>query len=477
MTQQPIFKAICLLLIIWSHSTVSSAQGNQLPGSISSLLNKYGIPVSAVSVDVRDAQTNQSVLSINSTTPRNPASVIKLLTTLSALEILGPDYTWETRYFIDGKLQDQTLNGNLILQGSGDPFLTVERLWHQVLSIRQRGIKTITGDLIIDNTLFDLPPHNPGAFDKQATRLYNVGADAALVNFSATRFVMHPLNGGVSVSADPPMAGLKVINKLKAAPGKCKSKNAGWSYAVDRGEQITVTFSGSYRSRCGQHSIARALIDNPQYTYRLFKYLWHSSGGELQGSYRLGRIPVDLDSLLTYPSEPLADVITSINKHSNNVMTRNLFLTLNAQTENVPATMDGARKMIRNWLVVNGISMAGFYIDNGSGLSRKTRITNQSLAELLHRGWNSNYRPEFLSSLSLSSLDGTMRKRLRDSGLQGRARIKTGLIQGVRSMAGYVNARVNRQYIVSMMIESNKVNYWNGNEIQDALLKWVYRLE
>ncbi len=481
MARLSFFKPLLLRLFLGSLPAfigVTPVHANSLPERISQQLKRYGIAHSAVSIDVREAATNKTVLSMNSDQPRNPASVIKLLTTLSALEILGPDYTWKTRFLLDGSLQDDTLNGNLVFQGGGDPFLTVDRLWHQVLSIRQRGIRHITGKLIIDNALFSLSPHDPAAFDKQPARLYNVGADAALVNFSATRFVVHPVGNGISVSADPPMYGLKIVNKLESARGKCISKNSGWHYAVDRSaEQITVTFTGSYRSRCGQHSIARAFIDNNDYTYRLFKYLWQQSDGKLEGGYAVAKSPDDAIELLTYPSEPLADIITSINKYSNNVMTRNLFLSIDAQKADEPATLEGARAMLANWLVVNGLSTPGLFVDNGSGLSRKTRISSRSLADLLHHGWNSNYRPEFLSSLSLTALDGTMRKRLHDSGLQGRARIKTGLIKGVRSMAGYVNSRNNRQYIVSMMIETGKVNYWNGNEIQDALLKWIYARE
>jgi D-alanyl-D-alanine carboxypeptidase/D-alanyl-D-alanine-endopeptidase (penicillin-binding protein 4) len=467
---------LALFCVLCGHTNLAFA--DKLPDQVSKLVSKYGIPLEAISIDVRDLDSDKSILQINSDKTRNPASVIKLLTTLAALERLGPDYVWNTRYYIDGKLAGDVIQGDLVLQGGGDPFLTVDRLWYQVLSIRERGIRAINGSLVIDNSLFDIPPHNRGKFDEQPARLYNVGPDAALTNFSATRFVFHPINGRVSVFADPPLADMVVVNKIKPADGKCKSRNSGWTYDIRKtGEKIYATFNGTYRTRCGQHSISRALFSNNEYTFRLFKYLWLRSGGIFDGGYRIAQVPENASELITFPSEPLADVITSINKYSNNVMTRNLFLTLDAQVENSPATPDGARAMLGDWLTVNNLSMPGLYVDNGSGLSRKTRISSRSLSDLLRHGWNSNYRPEFLSSLSLSALDGTMRKRLRDSGLQGRARIKTGLINGVRSMAGYVNARNNRQYSVAMMIESSKVNYWNGNELQDAVLKWIYNLK
>lgn len=155
-------------------------------------------------------------------------------------------------------------------------------------------------------------------------------------------------------------------------------------------------------------------------------------------------------------------------------MARQLLLTMHSEQVEGPGSLAGGRAVINNWLSENIGTMKGVYIDNGSGLSRETRITTANLVDLLQHGWSSNFRPEFLSSLPLSALDGTMRKRLNDSALEGRARIKTGLIKGVRSMAGYVNARNNVHYSVAMMIDSNKVNFWNGNEIQDAVLKWIF---
>jgi D-alanyl-D-alanine carboxypeptidase/D-alanyl-D-alanine-endopeptidase (penicillin-binding protein 4) len=469
--------AFLCLLGLFIHGGYYPAHGDQLPASVTSLLDKYGIPLSAVSIDIREADTNRSVTSLNSDQARNPASVIKLVVTLAALEILGPDYQWETRYFVDGRLNGDVLEGDLVIEGGGDPFITSDRLWHQVMSIRERGIRTITGSLVIDNSLFNTPAHDRAAFDKQPTRLYNVGPSALLTNFSATRFVIYPIGNRVAVLADPPLADMVVNNRLNPAQGKCTSKNSGWTYGLEKsGEKIVATFSGKYRTRCDQHSISRSLISNNEYTFRLFKYLWNSSGGKFDGGYRIAPVPEDAATLIAYPSEPLADVVTSINKYSNNVMTRMLFLTLDAQQEDRPATIEGARKMVNDWLVVSGLQMPALYIDNGSGLSRKSRITSAGLADLLQHGWASNYRPEFLSSLSLSALDGTMRKRLHDSGLQGRARIKTGLINGVRSMAGYVNSRKNTHYSVAMMIESSRVTYWNGNKIQDAILEWIYNL-
>ncbi len=150
-----------------------------------------------------------------------------------------------------------------------------------------------------------------------------------------------------------------------------------------------------------------------------------------------------------------------------------LFLNLDAENEDDRATLSGARDNVANWLSTSNIEIPGLYIDNGSGLSRSTRITSKGMADLLDHAWQSLYRPEFLSSLPLAALDGTMRKRLRNSQLAGRARIKTGSIRGVRSMAGYVVANDGKPYSVTVIIQSGKVTFQSGHRVQDSILKWI----
>ncbi len=453
----------------------ASIYADTVPLSISQMLKRYGIPTSDISIEIRNIANNQSVLSVNSDVPRNPASVIKLFTTLSALELFGPQHQWKTRYYADGRIQGDILIGNLVMQGGGDPFLTVDKLWLHVITLRSLGIRSISGNLIIDNSLYDIPEHDRSAFDGASSRLYNVGPDAALVNFSATRLVIQPLDGQIYLRNEPPLKGLKLINNLKPKSGKCAGKTKGWNYRIDRKhDTVEVRFDGNYSIRCGLYSISRSLFSNNEYTYRLFKRLWMQSGGVIKGSYRIAPVPDHSQLLSTHSSVPLSDIIKSINKFSNNVMARMLFLNLDAESEDSQATLAGARTRLSNWLLSKNIEIPNHYVDNGSGLSRTTRTTAEVIAKLLDLAWQSLYRPEFLSSLPLAALDGTMRRRLGDSPLVGHARMKTGSVKGVRSMAGYVVASDGEPYSVTVLIQSSKVTFQSGNEVQDAVLKWIY---
>ena len=467
-----------MVLAMITLSTVS-ALGNGLPDSVSRLASQTGISDDSISLVVREANSNRTVLSVHPDTPRNPASVIKLVTTIAAMELLGPAYQWETQYLVNGEVDSTgTLRGNLILQGGGDPFLTTERFWHHLLALRQRGIRHIDGNLIIDNTRFDLRPHDRAAFDNRPLRLYNVGPDAALTNFSATRMVIEPLGGRIHVFADPPLAGLVIHNHLRPARGACANPGEGWSMDLDRsGGQLQVSFRGLYRTRCGQYSLSRSYFRNPEYTYRLFRSLWESMGGMLTGGYRTGSVPESATPVVRLKSRSLAENVAGINKYSNNVMARQLLLTLGREAagESGEDTVDNGIEAVMQWLDQVGVNTDGMVIENGAGLSRRARATATQIADLLQVAWHSNWQPEIAASLSLLGIDGTMRRRLQKTDLAGRARIKTGLVKGVRSMAGYVHARNGRFYTVTLLIHSPKVHYWNGNRLQRAILEWVYQ--
>ena len=290
----------------------------------------------------------------------------------------------------------------------------------------------------------------------------------------------------------PPLAGLKIINEIKPRAGRCINRNAGWNYHITRrGDQVIAHFRGQYRARCGMHTVARAPLPNAEYACRLFTALWRRSGGDINDCRAANGpaqgAPPDADAqiLLTRESRPLAEIIAGINKFSNNVMARMLLLTLGEQSLRENDTADFSppprrelrargRAVIGAWLAANNITMPALKLDNGAGLSRRSRATARGLSELLRHGWRSVYRPEFLASMPLAAMDGTMRSRLHNTPLRARARMKTGLISGVRSMAGVVQAVDDRHYSVVMLIDSRRVNFWNGNRLQDALLKWVY---
>jgi D-alanyl-D-alanine carboxypeptidase/D-alanyl-D-alanine-endopeptidase (penicillin-binding protein 4) len=188
---------------------------------------------------------------------------------------------------------------------------------------------------------------------------------------------------------------------------------------------------------------------------------------------RDGQVPAGARLIMSTRSDALSEVIRDINKYSNNVMARQLFLTLGALGEGAPGTLAKARNVIHQWLTEKGAPTGEFVMENGSGLSRSERITARGMGELLLAAFRSPVMPELMASLPVVAVDGTMKKRLSNAEVAGQAHIKTGSLSGVRSIAGYVLDAKGRRMVVVFIV--NHANAVNAQPAQDALLRWIYR--
>ncbi len=447
-----------------------------LPKPVLKQLKRFKIPKDSVSAVVMPLQSEQALLSYQADTPRNPASVMKLLTTYAALEILGPAYTWETEYFFNGELKDGVLDGDLVIRGGGDPYLVKEQFWLQLAALRELGLKTIKGNLLIDNSAFDLPDFDPAEFDRQPTRLYNVGPAATLLNFNASRFRIRPNGSKVEVLLDPPVHNVVINNQLKLTKGRCRGARSGWSLDVaSKDEKAYVVFSGKYRKGCGSYDISRAVLESEPYLYGLFVYLWNNLGGEFSGGVGPAEVKEGAEPVYVGQSKTLAEVISGTNKYSNNLLARQLLLSIGHHYFGDGASVEDGIQSVQSWLKDKGLPMPDLVMENGAGLSRHIQASADDLNRLLQHAAQSPYHPEFMASFSLSGVDGTMRKRLKDSKPGVRARLKTGYIKGARTLAGYVRADSGKDYAVVLFVQHPKVNFSNGNEIQDAFIRWVLK--
>ena len=445
-----------------------------LPSSVVAALRDAGVPQDSVAVVVQGVGAPAPILAQRAETAMNPASVMKLVTSFVALEWLGPAFTWKTEAYLDGDLKEGTLTGNLVLKGYGDPKITLENFWLLLRELRQRGLRDIKGDLILDRSYFAANGHEPGRFDEQPLRAYNVGPDALLVNFKSVRFILapDPENRRVSLRAEPPLAGLAVRNTLKLTNTDCgdwkSHARAGFTSSGDKAE---AKFAGSYALACGEQNWYVSLMHHAGYAGGAFRQLWQEAGGSLSGQVRDGAAGPNAKLFATMTSPQLAEIVRDINKFSNNVMARQLFLTIDAQANGAPATPERAAATTRDWLKRRGLNFPELVMENGAGLSRIERISAEHLNLLLQTAFASAIMPEFMSSFSLSAVDGTMKRRLLGTGAAGQAHIKTGTLDGVRAAAGYVLDAYGRRWTVVGMI--NHPNAVNAQPALDALLQWV----
>jgi len=452
-------------------ATLASAA---LPPAVARAFLDEGIPLTAVGVYVREIGAARPLLSHQATRPMNPASTMKLVTTFAALELLGPDYRWKTEAYADGPIDGATLDGNLVLKGYGDPKITIEQFQALIAALRATGLTTIRGDLVLDRSYFAPAPHDPAAFDAEPLKPYNVGPDALLVNFKSVRFVFAPNATGdaVDVRIEPPLASIAQHGTPQLVTGECADWRSGLAATfVNRADTAVADFGGRYPAACGERDWYVALLDHPHYVLAMFAHYWKEAGGSFAGGVRDGRVPPAAKPIATLQSPPLYDTVRDINKLSNNVMARQLFLTLATTEHRPPATTERAAETVRHWLVQQKLRFPELVLDNGSGLSRRERIAAQSLALLLLAADASKLRTDFVSSLAVAATDGTVRKRFADEDVADRALLKTGTLEGVRALAGYVYGADGRRYVVVCL-----VNHPNAARAQPALDMLVERI-
>jgi len=464
------------IAVAWCAFFLTTLAHAELPRAVGRAFLDAGIPLNRVALIVQEVGRKQPLFAYDADRPMNPASVMKLVTTFAALELLGPDFRWKTEAFLGGPLKHGVLHGDLIVKGYGDPKITIEQWQLFIATLRQNGLERITGDLVLDRTHFKLSPHDPAEFDHDPLRPYNVGPDALLVNFKSVRFNFAANDAGsaVEVRMEPALHEVELHATPQVSPGDCLDwRTAVGAMFINRGSKAEVWFPGHYAASCGERDLNVALLDHAHYVRAMFASYFRAAGGEFAGGVREGRAPRGAAPFAVLHSPPLYEIVRDVNKLSNNVMARQMFLTLATVRHPPPATLANASDAARRWLASRKIGMPGLVLENGSGLSRHERATARGLAQLLATADASAVREEFASSLAVAAVDGTLTRRFLSGSVGGQALLKTGSLEGVRALSGYVIDADGRRWIVVAII--NHVNAQRGTAALDFLVQWVYR--
>ncbi|MDO9005166.1 MAG: D-alanyl-D-alanine carboxypeptidase/D-alanyl-D-alanine-endopeptidase [Aquabacterium sp.] len=466
------------------------------PPSIHQALQATQVPASAVSMLVLPVDGGPARLSQSADTVRTMASVMKLFTTGVALQTLGPAFTWRTQVALGGRLRPNgVLEGPLLMRGDGDPSLVTERVALMMSRLRAAGLREVHGDWLLDRSAFAaVPPHDPAAFDQQPLRTHNAGPDALLVAHQALTLRLRPDMANpawAKISMEPELSGVRLVAKV---PLDDKAACSDWreSMALELRPDVppalgwTITLTGRYPSACGErdwpvHWPGGAHQDH---TERVLSMAWRRAGGLLKGQVQTsGPWPFETPAWFTWESPPLATVVRDINKFSNNVMARQLFLTLGRDAAPTalsplgPATLDAARTRVTQHVVqatmdsATGTSPCGhgvLLMDNGSGLSRTEQASAACVGRWLQALWASPAMPDLLASLPMAGVDGTARRM---ASVAGRAHLKTGSLDGVASVAGVALGDSGRRYVVVGVVNDPKAD--TARPVLRALIEWA----
>ncbi|WP_313177775.1 D-alanyl-D-alanine carboxypeptidase/D-alanyl-D-alanine-endopeptidase [Massilia sp.] len=469
---------------------VSAAQptGN-LPQPVTALLAANRIAPASLSVLV--LRGNQVVLAHGAERPMQPASTMKLVTTLVSLEQLGPVFRGRTELLSNGEVKNGVLKGDLVLRGGADADLSGEVLENMLRALELSGIKRIEGNLVLDRSLFNPARQDLGVppFDESPEAYYNVIPDALLANKNMLQIDMRSTGKSMQLDMQPALDGVRVVSEMTLIDADCARWEDGWKLpeAVKGADgRIQVVLRGTFPKNCARTNSIN-VVDRDDYLDGLFRMKWKQLGGKLDGKTQAGIAPLDARLLALHTARALPEVVRDTNKPSDNALARTLFLSLGALEADpvlgsrplplVPgqSTTTRADQVVRNWMRARGIDDSGFVIENGSGLSRIERISPLQMGGLLQAGLRSNWAPEFQASMPIVAVDGTMRRRLHGSPAAGRARLKTGTLRNVVAVAGYVPDANGVQNVVVAMVNDERAGEGRGRAVVDALVDWVAR--
>lgn len=460
---------------IASAQQVSALKLKQLEPAAREIISQSGLPDYAWGVVVLPMPRAEKLpariegFGLNAQLPMNPASLMKLVTTRAALGLLGPQYRHRTRIATTGRLESGVLKGDLFFQGGGDPKLVIEDLVEIAKQLRAIGIERIEGALVIDGSRFAEPEIDPGQFDGKPHSAYNVGPHAAMVNFKAVKISVWPqAQGKVSVFTEPRMPQAEVVSRVKLVSGGCRATNV--QARMDENAKLVVT--GTMGKRCNGVDFYVAVLDHARFAFNAFVAAWEDAGGSMRARLETGPTPAHARTLIDWQSpRPLIELVSDINKLSNNPMTRNLFLNLAAE-QGLIATREASSQLVKDYLRSRGLDFPELVLDNGAGLSRRERIAPQNLARLLAQALTSADADAWIQTLPVVGAEGTVRNRFRQSELQGRAWLKTGALEDVRGLAGYLMSASGRWVVLVVLVNHPQAS--QARPAMDALVKWVH---
>jgi len=534
MTLRPLAAAL-LLALPAALLPLQSARA-ELPEPVAKLAHAAGIPEDAIGAIVLRGDT--ILVANGADQPMLPASTMKVVTSVIALDELGPAFRARTELRSKGDIVGGVLKGDLIVRGGGDPDFNEDALLHLLERLRAQGVQRIAGDLVLDRQLFQPPRADAGLppFDEAPEAYYNVIPDALLLNMNMLRVDMDSNGKHVQAALLPALEKVAVRSRQTLVNGDCAQWDDGWQRPTVTREdgRVTVELHGTFPRNCRQ-TYGINVLDRDEYADRLIRMTWKRLNGTITGKTRavdlaghtstlaaaaaaegaLGgdgatvvqavvQAGVDSDGtrlLAHHTSRALPELVRDMMKVSDNTLARMLFLTLGSlqpdpalgsrplpagqrlamlmaasghDTSGMPAsTQARSEQVVRNWFKRHGIDDSGMVVENGSGLSRIERLRPVQLAAVLQAAQESLWAPEFQASLPIVGIDGTMRKRLKDSPAASRARIKTGTLRNGVAVAGYVPDANGEQCIVVAIINHDNVSNGVGRGIVDALIDWT----
>ena len=435
-----IIKVLVLLAIIFSNTDGLA--------SVDALIKKHQIPENKLSIILEDSESGERLISINPSTTRSPGSVTKIFTAFAALDLLGEAYQWRTDAFIEKENNNEEIVDHLLIRGGGDPSFSLKDLEKLILNIRAKGIREIRDDIYFDQTFFRQRKKSTAKFDKSPLRPYNTMHSSLIVNSNKIdlSFNLNEQTGKPDITPLFLPIGIEIENNLSVGSGKCKDFRSKVTFDEKfRKQTLTILINGVYPAQCKNLDHDLAITRTEHYFFGVFKKLWLNSGGTINGYYKKKNKSNKHVLVAHVFSEELSTALEMMLKESDNLTARNIFLSLPEFSKR--KELRNSRKLLYGSMKENNIYWHfRNIIDNGSGLSRVTGIKAESVMSLIQEIDQGTKFSSVKSMLPISGVDGTLKNIYQSKLLRGQLRLKTGTLNGVRCLAGFITTKSGNEY-------------------------------
>lgn len=457
--------------------SILPAQAQTSVQSLAQALQQPGLSPQSTAIRVVSMKTGKEIISKNASQALMPASNMKIITSAAALTLLKPEFRFKTQFLTDGYVSGSTLKGNLYLKGFGDPVLSDERLAELVQELRYAGVETITGDLYVDDSFFDNQQTGKGWKTSYGAASYSARISALSLNLNTVEVRVRPTQAGqpAAINLKPANTFFEIVNQTRTSAGRTSLKIS--RDLVNGKNRIIV--SGNIYVR-GRTEIEQINLDKPSlYVGNVTQGLLKREQIQLQGRLRKADTPAGSRILAITLSPPLNEVVAELNKKSINLIAENLLKFLGATFKGAPGTAEKGAAVIKEQFLVAQVGLPAnlpIVIADGSGLSPLNRMTADVLTRVLqHMFEQFDVSVDFMSSMAIAGVDGTLKKRMNTPELKRRVRAKTGFINGVSSLSGYVYTKNNDVVIFSILMNHFN-NYTTAittqNRLCQLLVNW-----
>jgi len=462
-----------IVRLFWAGWLVAVSAWSAVPQSISNMMAANKIDPSRVSIVIRELKSGKVIASQSPDQQRTPASVMKLLTTYSALLDMGTHFRWPTKFYYTGSFSRGVIHGDLAVEAFGDPTLSSRDLSQIAKRLRRLGIRHITGNLLLDRSFFGTKDRVSSGFDRNRYSEYNAMPDALMLDDHLSRIVVQPRGETITVRKGIEGDAYTLVNRLVSTAKSCKGSNSWPRVQIDNtGKRPRVILSGTLSTHCPRRVVSKVITHPHESFYYAFRSALKQAGIRLDGALALKHIPHSARALMIHHSRPLLQIIAKTDKKSNNLYARHIFLLLGAQREGAPATEAKGAKAVRSILSARGLWSDRIRINNGCGLSRHSYVTANVLVNLLRDAYKT-FGTRWMHALAIAGKDGTIHRRFRRSIAKGRAWMKTGTLNNAKNIAGYVRGKSGKLYVMAVLYNGRE--HWKGSTLQNQIIEWLVR--